>query len=58
MKRPRKNPELSEVLSQLREWAVIERKLSEDKGARKAWLDVKEWSEGAAMKYKIEIIKP
>lgn len=58
MKRPKKNPELSEALSQLRDWAVIERKLTDDRAAIKAWRDVEEWAAGTALKYRVELAKP
>lgn len=58
MKRPKKNPELSEALSQLKDWAVIERTLTDDRGAQKAWRDVEEWAAGTALKYRVELAPP
>lgn len=55
MKRPKKNPELSETLSQLRDWAVIERKLTDDPAAHKVWRDVEDWAQGVALKYRVEL---
>ena len=58
MKRSKKNPDLAEVLSQLRDWSVIERKLTEDPGAHKTWRDVEDWAKGTALKYRVELAPP
>ena len=58
MKRSKKNPDLAEALSHLRDWSVIERKLTEDPGAHKTWRDVEDWAKGTALKYRIELAPP
>lgn len=55
MKRPKKNPDLSEALSHLRDWARIERKLTDDPAAHKVWRDVEDWTAGVALKYRAEL---
>ena len=55
MKRPKKNPELVAALSQLRDWAVIERKITADPAARKAWRDVEDWAKGVARDSRLEL---
>lgn len=58
MKRSKKNPDLAEALSHLRDWSVIERKLTEDPGAHKTWRDVEDWAKGTALKYGVELARP
>ncbi len=55
MPKPEKK-ELAEVLTQLREWALIERLLVSDPAALKAWREVAEWAEGTASHHQIKLI--
>jgi hypothetical protein len=58
MKRSKKNPDLAEALSHLRDWCVIERKLTDDPGEYKVWRDIADWAAGAAIKYRVELARP
>lgn len=49
----KKNPQLSQVLSELRDWARIEALTCPTKSH---WLDVAYWAEGTAIKYKVQLV--
>jgi hypothetical protein len=51
------NPKVTpqDLLSELRQWALIEGKLTDDKAARKAWHEIIQWAEGTAIRYKIPL---
>lgn len=52
-KPPKVTPQ--DLLSELRQWALIEGKLTDDKAARKAWNEIIQWAEGTAIRYQIQL---
>jgi hypothetical protein len=53
-----KNPQAitpTQLLSELRQWALIEGKLTDDKEARKAWNQIIEWADGTALKFNLPL---
>lgn len=58
MKRPKKNPDLAQALADLRDWAWLEAKVEQTGKGQRQWLDVRDWAEGTAMKYRVELPKP
>jgi hypothetical protein len=52
-KPPKVTPQ--DLLSELRQWALIEGKLTDDKAAHKAWNEIIQWAEGTAIRYQIPL---